>query len=209
MFVYLLMAGLLFSPSAGAKPQAAPVSVKVRVVLVDQDLNQKAVPFYVVDLRPEGDGNAPTELKTDLDGKSEKLLAPGRYIISSSKPIELGGKRYSWNLEIQIAGAERRNDLGAGIEHQKLHVEVLVFEIAAVLGDVERCIAGRAAGANRNAVGRSRRDRHGKHHAGQRCGRLHDARLPGGRFDPLCHGPAHQDRRLARLTGTSCGCAPP
>ena len=111
MFVCLLMAWLLFSPSAGAKPQAAPVNLKVHVVLVDQDLNQKSVPFYVLDLRPEGDGNAPTELKTDLDGKSEKLLAPGRYIISSSKPIELGGKRYSWNLEIQIAGAERRIDL--------------------------------------------------------------------------------------------------
>ena len=113
MFVYLLMALLLFSPSAGAQPQAAsaPVNVTVRVVLVDKDLNQKPVPFYVIDIRPEGDSNAPTELKTDLEGKVEKSLAPGRYTISSSKPIDLGGKRYSWNFAVQIVGAEQRIDL--------------------------------------------------------------------------------------------------
>src|SRR5262249_15569541 len=49
--------------------------------------------------------------KTDLDGKTEKLLAPGRYSISSLKPVELGGKRYSWNLEIQVGGTEQRVDL--------------------------------------------------------------------------------------------------
>jgi S1-C subfamily serine protease len=113
MFVYLLMAGLLFSPSTSARPQAAaaPVDVKVRVVLVDKDLNQKSVPFYVVDVRPEGASNAPIEVKTDLDGKAEKSIAAGRYTISSSKPIDLGGKRYSWNFAVQIAGAEQHIDL--------------------------------------------------------------------------------------------------
>src|SRR5271154_1995543 len=108
MFMYLLMASLLFGPSSAAWPQTAPVNVHVRVVLVDKDLNQKPVPFFVVSFRNEGSADAPTELKTDLDGKVEKTLAPGRYAISPPKPIELGGTQYTWNLEIQVSGAEQR-----------------------------------------------------------------------------------------------------
>jgi S1-C subfamily serine protease len=111
MFVYLLMASLLFSPSGGGEPQTAPVSVRVRVVLVDKELNQKPVPFYVINFRPDSSANAPAELKTDLDGKAERRLAPGHYAISTPNPIELGGKRYTWNFEIQIAGAEQSIDL--------------------------------------------------------------------------------------------------
>jgi len=111
MYVYLLLASLLFSPGVGAAPQTAPVNVKVRVLLVDKDLNQKPVPFYLIYFRNLGTADAPTALKTDLDGKAERQLPPGHYSISSPKPVELGGKRYSWNLEIQITGAEQRIDL--------------------------------------------------------------------------------------------------
>jgi S1-C subfamily serine protease len=108
---YLLLAFLLLSPIKAAGPQTAPVNIKVRVLLVDKDLNQKPVPFYVINFRNKGSADAPTELKTDLDGKAEKQLAPGHYAISTTKPVELGGKRYSWNLEIQISGTEQRIDL--------------------------------------------------------------------------------------------------
>jgi len=111
MYVYLLMASLLFSPNRGAGPQTAPVNVRVRVLLVDKDLNQKPVPFYIINFRNEGSTDAPAELKTDLEGKAEKQLTPGRYSISTPKPVELGGKRYTWNLEIQIGGPEQRIDL--------------------------------------------------------------------------------------------------
>jgi hypothetical protein len=111
MYVYLLMAALLFSPNGGARPQAAPVNVKVRVLLVDKDLNQKPVPFYVINLRNTASSDAAAELKTDLDGKAERQLAPGHYSISTPKPVELGGKRYTWNLEIQISGTEQHLDL--------------------------------------------------------------------------------------------------
>jgi hypothetical protein len=62
----LLVLGLLLS----AKPQAAPVSVKLRVLVVDKELNQKAVPFYIVSFR-NATGEAPIELKTDLEGKAD------------------------------------------------------------------------------------------------------------------------------------------
>jgi S1-C subfamily serine protease len=110
MLFCLLMASLLFGPRGGATPQAALVTVRVRVVLVDKSLNQKPVPFYVISFRLEG-AAAATELKTDLDGKAEKQLEPGRYTISSPKPLELDGKRYVWNLALQVTGPEQHIDL--------------------------------------------------------------------------------------------------
>jgi S1-C subfamily serine protease len=111
MNAYLLMASLLFALNLSSQPQTAPVNVKVRVLLVDKDLNQKPVPFYSVTLKNVASAGVLAALKTDLDGKAEKQLPPGRYSISTPKPIELGGKRYSWNLEIQITGAEQHVDL--------------------------------------------------------------------------------------------------
>lgn len=111
MNAYLLMASLLFAMNLSSQPQTAPVNVKVRVLLVDKDLNQKPVPFYSVTFKNVANADALRALKTDLDGKAEKQLPPGRYTIATPKPVELGGKRYSWNLEIQITGAEQQVDL--------------------------------------------------------------------------------------------------
>jgi Trypsin-like peptidase domain len=111
MVAYLLLASLLVGPGAGAARQTAPVNVKLRVLLVDKDLNQKPVPFYIVNFRHEGSADPPATLKTGLDGKAERQLPPGHYSISTPKPVELGGKRYSWNLEIQISGTELHVDL--------------------------------------------------------------------------------------------------
>lgn len=111
MSKHLLKALLVLGSLLSAKPQAAPVNVKLRVLLVDKDLNQKAVPFYVVSLRNTTGGDAPIELKTDLEGKAEKQLPAGKYSITTAKPMELGGKRYSWNLEVEISGAEQHIDL--------------------------------------------------------------------------------------------------
>jgi S1-C subfamily serine protease len=111
MYFYLLMASLLFSPNLGAGPQATPVNVKVRVLLVDKDLNQKPVPFFIIHFRNVATADASLEFKTDLEGKAEGQLAPGRYSLSTAKPVELGGKRFTWNLEIQLAGVEQRIDL--------------------------------------------------------------------------------------------------
>jgi hypothetical protein len=95
----------------GARPQAGAVNVKLRVLLVDQDLNQKAVPFCVVRFRNTASSEVPIELKTDLEGKAEKQFLPGKYLVNTTKPVELSGKRYTWNLEVQISGAEQHVDL--------------------------------------------------------------------------------------------------
>jgi hypothetical protein len=111
MRVYWLMAWLLSGMGGGARPQTVPVQVNLRVVLVDKDLNQKVVPFCVIDLRTAGSSETAAELKTDLDGKAETQLAPGRYTLSTPKPVELGGKRYRWTLEVQLSGAAQHVDL--------------------------------------------------------------------------------------------------
>jgi Trypsin-like peptidase domain len=114
MPLYLLVASLLFHFCPGASPQsAAPVNakLKLRIVLLDKDLNQKPVPFFIVRLQKDGASDTPVELKTDLDGKAEKEIPPGRYTLSSAKPIDFQGQRYSWNLPLLIAGSEQSIDL--------------------------------------------------------------------------------------------------
>jgi len=107
----LLLASLLSIFPILAAPQTAPVTVKVRVLIIDKDLNQKPVPFYIVQFHNEGSADPSTAVKTDLEGKAERQLPSGRYSITTTKPVELGGKRYSWNLQIQITGVEQRVDL--------------------------------------------------------------------------------------------------
>ena len=111
MIAYLLMAMLICNPNGGSAPQTAPTTIKVRVLLVDKDLNQKPVPFYILNIRKVGSSDAPAVLKTDLEGRAEKQLPSGRYAISALKPIEFDGKRFSWNLDFQITGAEQHIDL--------------------------------------------------------------------------------------------------
>src|SRR5260370_2159704 len=108
---YLLTALLILVPLRDAAPQAEVGNVKVRFLRVAKAPKQKPVPFYVVALRNQANGANSAELKTDLDGKAEKQFAPGHYSIATPKPVELGGKRYSWSLEVQINGAEQRIDL--------------------------------------------------------------------------------------------------
>lgn len=107
-----LLTGLLAITSVfSTNPQAGSVNVRLRVLLVDKDLNQKPVPFFVVYFRSVGDAAPSIELKTDLDGKAEKQLPSGKYFIASAKPLDLSGKQYSWNLEMQISGVEQHVDL--------------------------------------------------------------------------------------------------
>jgi S1-C subfamily serine protease len=84
------------------------VKVKVRVILVDHDLNQKPVPFLLVSLKS---GAKSSEVKTGLDGTVETQLPPGKYVITTPKPAELGDRRFSWNMTLTITGAQENVDL--------------------------------------------------------------------------------------------------
>jgi len=103
---------LMFFGSLGiAGSQNELVNLKVRVLIVDRELNRKAVPFLAVTVRDLASAAKSTEIKTDLDGNAETKLSPGHYSITTAKPVELDGKRYTWKLELQINGAEQHVDL--------------------------------------------------------------------------------------------------
>ena len=88
--------------------QQSSVKVRVRIVLVDKDLNQKPVPFLVVSLK----GVVKTaEVKTGLDGTAETSLPRGTYAVTTPKAVELAGKRFSWNLQVKLSGDEQSLDL--------------------------------------------------------------------------------------------------
>ena len=92
------------------QPQTQQVHVKIHAVLVDKDLNQKPVPFLVVKFSNSA-GGPDLEIKTGLDGTAQSSLAAGKYTVSTEKPAELGGKKYSWHIQVELKGAEQEIDL--------------------------------------------------------------------------------------------------
>src|SRR5215813_9416232 len=104
--LFLTFCAALLSVAA-LSPQT--VRVKVRVILVDKDLNQKPVPFVVVKFA--GSAGPAVEAKTGLDGSASTSLPAGHYTVSTPKPAEMGGKRYSWNFGADISGTAQEIDL--------------------------------------------------------------------------------------------------
>ena len=102
-FVVLL---LVCAFSVQARPDL--VKVHVRVILVDRDLNQKPVPFLLVSLKA---GAKSVDVKTGLDGTVETQLPPGKYVITTPNPAELGGRSFSWNVPVTLTGAQQNVDL--------------------------------------------------------------------------------------------------
>ena len=90
--------------------QARPDLVKVhlRVILVDRDLNQKPVPFLTVSLKS---GAKSVDVKTGLDGTVETQLPPGKYVITTPKPAELGGRSFAWSVPMTLSGSQQNVEL--------------------------------------------------------------------------------------------------
>src|SRR5437899_1108441 len=105
-YLSLVLLGLVSALAASAHPNL--VKVRVRVLLVDHNLNQKPVPCYDVSIKS---GAKAAEVKTSLDGTAEAQLPPGRYAVSSPKAAELEGKRFSWSLQVTLSGGEQNIDL--------------------------------------------------------------------------------------------------
>ena len=99
---------ILFVCVLTARPQSRTVRVHLHVVLVDSELNQKPVPFLNVTLKGVATSS---ELKTRLDGAAETTLPPGTYTITTTKPVDFDGKRYSWSVRAALTGAEKTIEL--------------------------------------------------------------------------------------------------
>src|SRR5665213_1649834 len=80
-------------------------TVKLRTILVDKDLNQKAVPhlsiiFGLESANPE----MPREIKTDFEGNAELTVPPGKYKLTTPQGIDFQGRHFVWEMTIEVGG---------------------------------------------------------------------------------------------------------
>jgi S1-C subfamily serine protease len=92
--------------------QAGKSQVKVRVIHVDKDLNQRPVPHLtVVFAADSNDPHRSQEVKTDFGGTAEFLAAPGKYWMSTPHGVDFQGRHYAWEMEINVGGESVSVDL--------------------------------------------------------------------------------------------------
>src|SRR3989442_6540206 len=101
-YLSVVLFGLLSALATLAHPNL--VKVRLRVILVDQELSQKPVPFFLVSLKCAGKA---TEVKTNLEGTAEAQLPPGRCAVSSEKAAELRSNRLSLNIQASLSCCEQ------------------------------------------------------------------------------------------------------
>ena len=101
----LSLAGGLVFVCASVWSQEETSKVKVRAILVDNDLNQKPVPHLTISF--SADSNAADgshEVKTDFDGIAELSLAPGKYKLTTPQGVDFQSRHYAWGMEIGVGG---------------------------------------------------------------------------------------------------------
>ncbi len=95
-----------------ARPQSEIAKLSVRAVLFDKNLDQKPVPKLAFVIVPfEGPAGQAVTAKTGFDGNGEVQLAPGKYHLSTPEPVEFQGKRYSWEIDVIVAGQQSTVEL--------------------------------------------------------------------------------------------------
>jgi S1-C subfamily serine protease len=70
--------------------------LRVRILLIDSDLNVKPVPKHVVLITPRSPAAEPRRFVMGMDGTADTSLPPGDYVVQSEKPVEFQGKSYRW-----------------------------------------------------------------------------------------------------------------
>jgi S1-C subfamily serine protease len=112
---------------SGAQPQATTVRLKVRVILVDKDLNQKPVPRLDLTVQRTDAPGEPVTIKTGFDGTAETTLPAGEYKLTTPQPLELQGKSYQWQTEFTLTGP----DFSLELSNDNAKTTALVPETAA------------------------------------------------------------------------------
>lgn len=103
----LALAMLVAVPSLA---QIETTKLKIRVAVVDKDLNIKSVPKFALTLKPVSSGEA-ILLTTDFDGIAEQQIPVGAYHLATVRPLEFQGKQYSWELDISVKPGENQIEL--------------------------------------------------------------------------------------------------
>lgn len=94
----------ILSICMSAHTQSDLRKIDVRVILVDKDLNQKAVPHLALVLIAV-DGNSPDislSAKTDFGGNATFQAPPGKYRLTTPEGVDFQGRHFAWNMEITV-----------------------------------------------------------------------------------------------------------
>ena len=103
---------LLLSRLHRQAPRSKTSNVKLRVILVDKDLNQRPVPHLAVVLaEAQASAGSAQEVKTDFAGTADFQAIPGKYRLTTPQGLDYQGRHYSWNLEVDISGETVSVDL--------------------------------------------------------------------------------------------------
>jgi S1-C subfamily serine protease len=106
---HLLAEDSLRQSSASAlEGQSGHAKLVVKAMVIDRDLNVKPIPKFVYNLEGlsnQDSGVGALTLTTRVDGSVEIDIAPGRYRISSAKPLDFERKRYSWDMQFSVASS--------------------------------------------------------------------------------------------------------
>lgn len=92
--------------------RAQAVKLRLQIILVDRNLNQKPVPWLHVRLRREN-SQAPEvfELKTKLNGTCETVVPVGKYELETPQPINLEDRLYTWSMGVSLKSAQETIEL--------------------------------------------------------------------------------------------------
>jgi S1-C subfamily serine protease len=104
--LFIALLSVLSPTFRGAQEGATKAHIKV--VLIDKDLTQKAVPHFpllITYLTEEA--SEPIEVKTNLDGVADVALKSGKYHLTAVDGIDFQGRRYTWDLEVVLSGTEQ------------------------------------------------------------------------------------------------------
>ncbi len=85
--------------------------LKIRVALVDKDLNVKPVPKLSFTLKPRSGDSV--NAVTGFDGTVEVELAPGSYHLTNARPVEFQGNKYVWEMDITVKPGPNQLELSS------------------------------------------------------------------------------------------------
>ncbi len=112
LFATLFVAIPLLFFGAPLRSQVEIPKVKVRVILVDKDLNQKPVPHLTIMLAADTNHpDSPHEVKTDFGGNAEFQAPPGKYRLTTPQGVDFQGHHYAWETEINLSDESISVDL--------------------------------------------------------------------------------------------------
>src|SRR6266480_966554 len=106
-----VMATVLASQASGQR-RPTTGTLEVLVALVGDELQVKPVPLMELRLTSVQDTARHTILRTALDGRASHVGLAGVYQLQSRRSATLGGRTYSWSLQVEIAaGSTTRIEL--------------------------------------------------------------------------------------------------